>query len=185
MMILIPSAAGLIALAAPLIRFLFTDAYRSAVPFLESYAIFYALSAIPQDVLARARADSVWILRTAVAFGVGALAATFAGAELFGAIGALRAFVLVQVARRLYALYYFSHEENAGFTKVFPVKSAAVITAGAILAGLAAHIVANHLEKPIFAFSLGAFAFTPIYVGTLLLLRPRAIKRLLRFRRRK
>lgn len=185
MLILVPSAAGLVALADPLIRFLFTNAYREAVPFLETYALFYALSAIPQDVLARARGDSRWIFRTAVVFGLGALAATFTGAELFGALGALRAFILVQIGRRLYALYYFAREEKTGFTHVFPVKSAVVIAGGAALAGVVAHLVASQIEKPSLAFFVGGLAFAPMYFGALLAFRPRAIARLLRFRRKR
>jgi O-antigen/teichoic acid export membrane protein len=185
MLILIPSAAGLIALADPLIRFLFTESYREAALFLEWYALYYALTAIPQDVLARARGDSAWIFRTAVVFGSVALAATFTGAELFGALGALRAFILMQIARRLYALYYFAREEKTTFAHVFPVKSATVITAGAALAGVVAHLVAARIDRPAAAFFLGALAFAPVYFAVVIAFRPRALSRLLRFRRKR
>ncbi|MGZ3651876.1 MAG: lipopolysaccharide biosynthesis protein [Bdellovibrionota bacterium] len=183
MLLLVPSAAGLIALADPLVRLLFTDAYRSAAPFLEFYALYYALSSIPQDVLARARSDSGWIFRTAVFFGLGALGATYAGAKMAGALGALQAFILMQIARRIYALYYFARCENAGFTKVFPVKSAAVISGAAAAGGLIAHFVSLQFSHPAHAFLAGAAAFTPVYFGIVYFLRPRALARLLRFRR--
>ncbi len=182
LLLLIPSAAGLIALADPLIRFLFTDAYREAALYLQWYALFYALMAIPQDVLARARGDSGWVFRTSVAFGLLAIAASFTGAKLFGPMGALGAFLLVQLARRLWALWYFANKEKP---VCFPLKSAAVVVFAAACAGAAAHLTGNCFSKPAHAFLLGAAAFGPVYFGIVFAFRRRAIFRLLKFRRRR
>lgn len=184
-LILVPAAAGLIFLANPLIRMLFTEAYRDAARFLQWYALFYALSSIPQDVLARARGDSPWIFRTAVIFGTLAVTASFAGAKYFGAVGALQAFVLMQTARRAYGLYYFASREKARFTAVFPLRSSLVIAGASVAAGLAARAVAQGFSHPSQAFFAGAFAFGPIYFGLVYAFRPRALARLLRFRRRR
>lgn len=185
LLLLVPSTAGLMALAEPLVRTLFTDAYRGAAVFLEWYALYYALSAIPQDVLARARGDSTWVFRTSLSFGLAALTASFAGAKLFGAIGALQGFVLVQAARRAYGLRYFARMERTSLRNVFPIRSATVITGASVAAGIVAHAAAAQVSKPAPAFLLGAAAFVPVYFGLVYVFRPRAIARLLRFRRSK
>jgi O-antigen/teichoic acid export membrane protein len=185
LLLLVPSAAGLMALAQPIVRLLFTDTYREAYVFLEWYAVYYALSGIPQDVLARARSDSGWIFRTALAFGLFAISASYLGARFFGALGALQAFILVQVARRLWGLIYVFRVERATWSAVFPVKSAVVIGAASGVAGVTAHFVSLLFSRPAPAFFLSAIVFAPIYFGLVYTFRPRAIARLLRYRRRR
>ncbi|HEY8280649.1 MAG TPA: oligosaccharide flippase family protein [Bdellovibrionota bacterium] len=180
---LIPATAGLIALADPLVRMLFTDVYREAALYLSVYAFYYALSGVPQDVLARARGDSTWILRTAVVFGLLALACTYTGARFFGPLGALRAFVLVQLLRRIYALHYFVAMEGCRYRDLFPAREAVLFSVAAALGALAARWASSFFPLPAHAFLLGTAAFVPVYFGIVSLFEPRTFQRLTQIRR--
>lgn len=182
LLILLPATAGLIALSNPLMRFLFTERYGDGSIFLAWYAIFYSLLAIPQDVLARARGDSAWILRASVIFGTVAIFASLIGAKYFGALGALQAFLLVQAGRRIYALLYFAREEKCSFTKMFPTQSALVFLLAALVSALVARQTFSLVARPAHMVLLGGAVFSALYFAIVFSFRRRAVYRLLKMR---
>ncbi len=183
LLVLLPATAGLIALAEPLTLFLFTERYRDGAVFMAWYGVFYTLLAIPQDVLARARGDGGWILRASVIFGVLALAASLIGAKYFGALGALKAFLLIQAGRRAYALLYFTEKERCAFAKMFPVQTALVLAGSASAALLVARQVSRLFERPAQSVMAGGALFAAVYLGLVYLFRPRVLQRLRQLRK--
>ncbi len=185
LLIMIPAAAGLMAISEPLVRLLFTDLYRGAAIYLSWFALFYALLAVPQDVLARARGDSKWILRTSVVFGLAALVASMVAAHFFGALCALQAFLLMQASRRGYGLAYFMDMENCRFGSMFPIKGLLIFGVAAAIAGFFSRYASLQANRPGFAVLLGCAAFIPVYFGIVFSFRRQALLRLVRSRRKR
>jgi L-malate glycosyltransferase len=161
---LIPCAAVLSLFSQEIITLLFTDKYLGAAQYLQIFAVYYAFLAIPQDLAARATQDSRWILKTAGIFGPTALLCSLVAAHFWSAKGALFAFILIQGARRLYALYYLHRRFGWSLASIFPSKSFFLITVISILSGLFAHHFSGSFQLLSTKIVGGFLAFSLVYL---------------------
>jgi O-antigen/teichoic acid export membrane protein/glycosyltransferase involved in cell wall biosynthesis len=144
---LLPATVGMIVFAQPIIQLLFTERYMAASAYLRLYALFYLLLSLPYDVAARARGDGGWILRTSLTFAPLSIAATWFSAGRWGAMGALIAFLSVQLALRLYSLGYQRRCFQAPRRRFLPLGQMLFQTAAVL------------------ALAAGAFAARPLFSG--------------------
>ena len=162
---LLPATLGLILYSRPIIHILFTDRYMAAAGYLRFYALFYLLFALPYDVVARARGDGGWILKTSLIFAPLSIGATWLATGRWGAMGALIAFLSVQLAIRLYSLVYQRRCFGADYSDFLPLKEMLQQTGLALAAG--AGVIAL---RPLFSdartwFLVTGPIFTLIYFG--------------------
>ena len=162
---LLPATLGLILFARPIIHILFTERYMAAAGYLRFYALFYLLFALPYDVVARARGDGGWILKTSLLFAPLSIGATWFSTGRWGAMGALIAFLSVQFVLRLYSLAYQRRCFAAAYSDFLPLKEMMQETGLALVAA-----VGVLLLRPLFSdartwFLVMGPIFTLFYFG--------------------
>jgi O-antigen/teichoic acid export membrane protein/glycosyltransferase involved in cell wall biosynthesis len=162
---LLPATIGLMLFAHPIIRILFTDRYVQAADYLRYYAFFYLIMCIPYDAVARAIGDGVWILRMSLIFAPISVAATYFSTLRWGAMGALLAALLMQLAMRIYGLLYTRRHFQRPLADFIPVRHMLEECGIAVAAAGIALVL-----RPVFAderawFLVCGLLFTVIYFG--------------------
>lgn len=169
---LFPAVLGLIIYAQPIIHILFTTRYIAAAEYLRFYALFYLLFALPYDVAARARGDGAWILRTSLLFAPLSVGATWLAAGRWGAMGALIAFLSVQLAIRLYSLAYLKRSFAAAYADFLPLRGILRETGLGLAAAAVVLVLRPLFSDPRIWFLATGPAFTLLYFGAIYATRP-------------
>lgn len=162
---LLPAAVGLIVYAEPIIRILFTERYAAAASFLKFYALFYVFLALPHDVVARARGDGKWILRTALLFTPLSIAGAWLATERWGAMGALGALLAAQLSIRVYSLNYQHRHFGVSLATFLPLNEMLFQTGLATAAAGASLLLHPLFSSPIAWFLVTGPMFAAFYLG--------------------
>ncbi|MCB0337494.1 MAG: glycosyltransferase, partial [Bdellovibrionales bacterium] len=119
--LIIPSVAGLVVFAEPIISILFTERYLDAANYLRLFAFSYLALIIPFDATARAQGLSVWILKYFSGFSIATVALTVVFTSQLGPIGALMALLLTKFAMRVFVINYMHKALGWPLSQMIPV----------------------------------------------------------------
>jgi O-antigen/teichoic acid export membrane protein len=163
--LLIPSAAGLIIFARPIILMLFTERYAASVFFLRIYAVSYAINSLPYDSVARAEGNGSWILRRLGFFAVLTVAMIYAAAYFFGATGALVGLITTNFLLRSSSMYSVHRSKGWPLREMLPWKDWGLYI-GLSLVASAVAVSSSLILGTRFAWLVGGgLAFSVVYLA--------------------
>ena len=162
---LLPAAVGLMIYSQPIVWILFTDRYLAAAHFLRIYALLYIFLSLPFDVVARARGDGSWILRTSLRIAPLSTLATCLAVTHWGAMGALLTFLATQLMLRLYSLIYQRRCFGVAYANFLPLQEILVETKWALFATAGSFLLRPLFSDPRVWFLVTGPIFVVIYFG--------------------